>query len=412
MKNCQVLFRAAWRPVSVCVLSAIMLAFSCAPAHAVGPTADDSGSGPDIPGGPSVQFIGSETGDYESNPLMLNGGGRMIYGSVTTPEIVFNGKTPTELLNVDALVNENVFNLSNFDSTDVHGKVNYTDKSEQWLFTLKQNTDYDTTRTSELFPTAFNGSLSTVPVRHLGLSLAPEVDYNATAIDKISLAGSIQDSQFENPIFVNYGQAVITPGYTHEFDPLNSGTFNVQFQRYETTSGPQVYSDSVAPQIGWISKLTPRLTGQVSAGIQASRQYGSGAIQVPWQLNYVFAADLGFKGQQDNTHFNAARNDYPFGNGTDSLLTTYSITETHDINPLFSVNVGASYQTATYQSTATGDLDYLLTGSGGLTYHATERLDIAATYQYRRETLISTPGNATDNMATLGVVYHPLAWHL
>jgi hypothetical protein len=133
---------------------------------------------------------------------------------------------------------------------------------------------------------------------------------------------------------------------------------------------------------------------------------------VPWQLQYVFSGDLNYKGQQDIADLITSRTEYPFGNGTESLLTTFQAKETHNINESFSVNVGLSYQYANYQSSATGSLDDLVSASGGLTYHATERLDVAATYQYRRETLKNIGGDATDNMVTLGLVYRPRSWSL
>src|SRR6185312_7261655 len=103
-----------------------------------------------------------------------------------------------------------------------------------------------------------------------------------------------------------------------------------------------------------------------------NQQYGSGAVQVPWSLQYVYASDLTFKGQQDTTDLATSRSNYPFGNGTESLLTTFSLSETHILNPNFSLTGNASYQSAHYQSSVSGDLQYLVSGSGGLTYHATE----------------------------------------
>jgi hypothetical protein len=372
-----------------------------------------SSTTPDLPGGPSLQFIGKETGSWESNPLMLLSGAQPLWGSVTSPELIFSGKTPTTQLSVDELVNENQFNQSNFNSTDVHSKVNFATQTQRWSFQFQQNTDYDTTRTSELFPNGFNNVISNIPVQHLGLTETPTISFAPDTTDKVSLTGSLLNSHYDNPIFTNYMQSSITPSSQHDFDPLNSGIFSVQAQQYKTTEGPSVTVNSVGPQIGWIGKLTPRFTAQVSAGVQGSDQYGAGVAQSqPWTLQYVYNADLAFKGTQDTTHFIASRADYPFGNGTESLLSTYSLTENHNLNELVSLNVGASYQAASYLSSSNGDLNYLLTGTGGLTYHATERLDISANYQYRYETIIGTNSTAQDNMATLSLTWHPYAWGL
>jgi hypothetical protein len=171
--------------------------------------------------------------------------------------------------------------------------------------------------------------------------------------------------------------------------------------------------NSVGPQIGWIGNLTPRFTAQVAVGVQTSDQYGPGVTQSePWSLQYTYVADLAFKGIQDTTHFTASRADYPFGNGTESILSAYSITESHAINPLFSLNAAASYQSADYLASSPGNLQDLISGSGGVTWHATERLDITANYQFRYETLVSTSGSARDNLGTLSLTYRPQAWGL
>jgi len=372
--------------------------------------ADDTAS--QIPGGVTLQAVGSETGSWESNPLMQFGKTKSLYGSITTPELIVNDKTPTSLLSVDALLNENIFNQSSFDSTDFHDKLGFNTQTQRWGAGFQEQTDYDTTRTSELFPTGLNGVIFNKAVRHFGISGAPQVSFSPNATNKFALAGSAAFVTYDNPVFANYDLFSVTPSYTHNFDPLNAGVFSLQAQRYQTTNGPPVFDDSIGPSIGWIGTLTPRLSAKATVGFQESRQFGSGAVQASWSPQYTFATDIGFKGQQDTTHFLASRNNYPFGNGTESLLTSFSLTEIHDLNQRFALNAGATYQSATYQSTAVGNLDYQVIGNGGLTYHATDRLDVAATYQYRRETLVGTPGNAQDNMVTFGLIYRPRPWNL
>jgi hypothetical protein len=369
-------------------------------------------SSPDIPGGMTLQATGSETGTYETNPLLLLNGAKTLWGSITSPELTFNSKTPTSLLSVDTLLNENLFNISSFDSTDVHQKVNLTDQMQQWGAGFLGQVDYDTTRTNNLFPTGINNVSVTKSVRHLGLDFSPQVTYNSNTTNKFSLAGSVQDSQYDDPIFANYAIASLTPSYAHSFDPQNTGTVSLQAQRYESTSGPKAVDDTVGPSFGWISTLTPRLTAKLSAGFQEARQFGSGTTQEPWTTQYVFSGDIAFKGQQDQTDLSMTRNDYPFGNGTESLLTTLALSETHALNQNFSLTAGASYQTADYQASTPGDLQNLISGNGGVVYHATDLLDITAAYQFRYETLTNTSGSAQDHMVTFGLTYRPHAWTL
>jgi hypothetical protein len=358
-----------------------------------------------------LQAVLGETGSWESNPLMLLHNATPLYGSITSPELIFTDKTPTIGLTADTVVNENLFSQSSFDSTDVHENVNFTDQAApRWNLGMQGKVDYDTTRTSELG--TFSLNQTTASVRHLGLLAAPQVSFSPTQVDKYTLAGSAAISRYDNSSFIDYELFSIDPSYSHNFDPLNAGIFGVQVQRYQTTSGPQTIVDAISPSVGWTTTLTPRMTARASVGPQFSRQYGSGTVSKPWSLSYNFAGDLSYKGIQDVTELSASRNQYPFGNGTEALATIFSAKETHAINANFSFNAGGAYQTDTYQTSSPFSLDTLLTGNTGLTYHATERIDVTAAYRYRYETFTSTSGAAQDHAVTLGIAYRPQGWSL
>src|ERR1700722_2828278 len=99
----------------------------------------------------TIQAVLGETGSWDSNPLMQINGARSLYGSTTSPELIFSDNTPTIKFSADTLVNENLFNLSSFDSTDVHENVNFMDQgSPRWSYGGQAKLDYDTTRTSEV----------------------------------------------------------------------------------------------------------------------------------------------------------------------------------------------------------------------------------------------------------------------
>ncbi len=366
----------------------------------------------EIPGGFSMQAVGSETGVWQSNPLLQIGSHKSLYGSVTTPELLVNDKTPTSLLGADVSLVQNLFNQSSFNSTDLHDKINLNTQTQRWSAGVQEQTDYDTTRTSELFPAGANGVILDEPVRHTGMSVSPNIAFSPETTDRYALNGSFSASTYDNSIFSNYQTYSVAPSYTHSFDPLNSGTISLQAQRYQTTTGAHLTDDTIGPTIGWNGILTPRLTAKATFGLQEERQYGSGTSSQPWTLQYDFTGDLIFKGEQDKTDLAASRTNYPFASGVEALLTSVSINETHDLNQNFSLNFLGSYQTASYQASATGNLDDLATVGGGLTYHATDRLDVAASYQYRYETLTNLSANAQDHTVTLGLVYHPRAWTL
>lgn len=366
---------------------------------------------PIIQSGVTIQAIGGETATYETNPLMLLSGAKSLSGFITSPELIFNDQTPLSQLNIDNLINENLFDQTSFDSTDLHSAIKFTTQNQRWSAGVQEKTDYDTTRTSEL---STYGVISTAPVRHLGVSLAPQVSFSPNSTDKYSVLVTAAGAQYATSAFQNYETGSITPSYAHNFDPRNTGTFSLQAQTYRTTSGISNKTDSVGPSIGWITELAPRLTGKATVGVQATKQTQGGPTPTssPWILDYIYSLDIGFKGQQDIADIVSSRSEYPFGDGTEALLTSLAVTESHALNPRFSLNAGVTYLSGTYQTTTNGSLQSALTGNAGLTYHATDHLDATAAYQYRYETLTNTSGNAEDNMFTVGVVYHPQAWGL
>lgn len=356
----------------------------------------------------TLQTIGSESATYETNPLLLAHGAQSLYGSNTAPEIVFKDETPTRTFSSDTTVNYQYFDHTSFNTTDVHEKIGFDKKIQRWEGALPAQFDYDSTRTSEL--TNFNRV--TKPVQHLGYSFSPDLTFEVNPVDKLGLAGYYTKSEYDKTTFQDYQSYSITPSFTHSFDPKNTGIFQIEAQRYQTVTGPNITVETVGPSIGWVAILTPRLSGKATVGVQESQQYGSGAVARGWSLNNIFSGNLDFNGQEDTSHLLFSRSQYPFNNGTEALLTSISLTDTHNINENFSLNLGGSYQYATYQASANGNFGSMLGGNGGLAYHVTQHVDLTSAYQYRRETLTGTSGTIEDHTITIGIVYRPEAWTL
>jgi hypothetical protein len=361
------------------------------------------------PAGFVIQPAITQSGMWDPNPLLLLSGAQQLYGSITSPELTVTDNTPTKQLSSDNKVDENIFNLSNFDSTDFHSKDSFNAQSRSWEVGLAGQIDYDTTRTSEL---SDFGLQQTVPVRHLGFIATPQISYKVNPTDKLGLTGSVQTSTYANSAFTDFDVFTIAPNYAHNFDPLNTGLFQFSAQQYQATQGPRNVSDTVGPSLGWIGTLTPRLSANANIGVQMTRQDQAGAPSIPWKFNYNFSGELIFKGEQDRIHLTATRSEYPFGNGTNALLTSFSATDAHDVNSLVTLNAGASYEFADYQAAAAGNLESLAGANGGLTYHCTNHLDILGTYQYRIETLTSTSKSVDDHSVTFSLIYHPQPWTL
>lgn len=346
---------------------------------------------------------------YNSNPLMALDHSGPVYGSVTHGGLTLKSNTPTTMFALDAGVKQNIFNKSGFTSTDLHGGLNATQTIERWSAGLQGLVDYDTTRTSEL---SANG-VDAGNVRHLGLTATPQITFHPTPIDALFVTGSGTMSRYDNIAYSNYYVVGVSPGYTHNFTPRNAGTFMVQFQHYRSSDVAHLTVDTISPTIGWSTTLSPELTANAAVGTQTSQQRSSTAATTSWAWQYVFVGSLDYQTEVNHVNVRATREQYPFSNGTQSLLTSFSATGTHAINPSFAVGLNASYQDATYQVAPTDiSLRTLVSGGPSLIYHLTERFDLSANYLYRRETLINSDKTVQDHAMTLSLVYHPPAWRL
>ncbi len=357
----------------------------------------------------TLEARASEAFNYNSNPLMSLNQDEAIYGSVTRGELTLNDEAPAKRLNLNVAVQQNLFNESSFTSTDLHGGVDLMKQHQRWTVNLRGLADYDTTRNSELSTTFVNVNNA----RHAGFEVAPQITFNPTPIDALSLSGSALTSHYDNDAYSDYYIATVTPGYRHNFNPRNAGTVSVLLRHYHAMDDSHITINSISPTVGWISTLSEQLTASLSGGAQTSQQRSRTIAEQPWTWGYVFAANLAFQGQVNRIVFLATREQYPFGNGTEPLLTTVSATGSHNISTEFTVGATASYQDATYQATTTGiGLKSLVTAGPHLVYHMTDRLDLTSSYLYRRETLINSGRTIEDHAAVMSLTFHPLAWRL
>ncbi|MFA4995205.1 MAG: DUF481 domain-containing protein [Bdellovibrionales bacterium] len=345
---------------------------------------------------------------WSSNPLLAVNGGKALWGSTTSPELVFKSITPKLQFNANARIDENVFNQSSHDSTDIILSSNISKNNQRWSVALRSGINYDTTRTSELT----NYDLVQVDRHHLGLSIGPRVSFSPSPVDTISLSGLVQASRYEGDAFTNYNTYTVSPSYARQFDPNNSGNVSVQIYRYQTTRNNASRKDSWSPSFGWQTTLTPRLSANASVGAQASRQYIYGISTTSWTWNTVFSGGLSYKGEQDNLSFSASRSNSSYGNGTDALQTSFSIMDSHKINPRVSLSFGAGYLTSEYEATVVGSMESMTNGNLGITYRLTDDFNLTANYKYRYETLVNRSQSVQDHAVTIGLTFHPDGWTL
>jgi len=351
--------------------------------------------------GAAVQTIIKQKGVWDSNPLMLANDAETIYGSTTSPELAYTNQTPTTKIKVSASVDENIFNRSSYNSTDFHGTTAITQKNERWEAALQNKLDYDTTRTSE-----FTNNVRNVgAVRHFTYSVSPTLAFTPTVLDHLALTSSFEKDVYDSAAYTNYTLVSLTPSYTRGLTPLTSALVSLQAQRYQSERDPKRRVDSLSPSFGFLTKLTPEWKWNANGGMQVAQEQGQTVTDTDWNWNYVFSNELTYEGEKNDVSFKASRARSPSSDGTESLLSDFSIDTKHDLNTHWSLTFGTSYRYANYSQETSNQMDTMVTGRTSVVYHLTQELDLTTSYQYREKQFTNDYGTARQNLGHIGLFY-------
>ncbi|MDD3370892.1 MAG: hypothetical protein PHE27_03595 [Alphaproteobacteria bacterium] len=328
--------------------------------------------------------------------------------STTTPGVVFSDTTPLSSLKLSVRLDENVTNQKSYDSTDLGATLGYSKKNSRWSVSTNHAATYDTTRSSE--ESSYDNSSSIA--RHTGVTSSLSIGYMPLPGNTVSIAGSGNLSRYDSSLLQNYNTYSASASFGYEFDEFNTAVLSVPFNRYETSRNDASRSDTFSPSLGWTRIFSERLTGNASAGVQANKQYAYGTVVSDWSWNYVFDGGLTYRAEQDSIVLRAVRSQNANGNGQDALQTSVSLKGQHNVNPSFTLTYAANHRNSSYEVYSAGSSEVLSGGSVGLSYHATDCLDITTQYAYRYETFVAESTNAEDHAVTIGLAYHPVEWDL
>jgi hypothetical protein len=354
------------------------------------------------PSGGNASLRAAQTFSYDSNPARVVMNADAIYGSTTSPELLLTYKTPLLEAYSSSRVDANFFDDADYNSVDFHQDAYVNKRNQRWAVGARANVDYDTTRTSEVT----NYSINLPDVHRTRIAAAPYVTYRASERDALSVSGNVINATYDNSAYADYVVYAVQPTYERQFDAFNKGSLSVRGQRYETTSGAKQQSDSIGPIVGWTTTLSPQMTATVTAGAASIDKSGTNtAGSDGW--NYIFSGNLAYKDTQDDFNLSASRALEPFGNGTETLLTTFAVRNEHSISPTLSLNAHGMYQIADYSSDPGVNLDQGITVGGGATYKLTETTHLDANYKFRSEDLTNTNSNVDQHVVMVGVTIHP-----
>lgn len=344
----------------------------------------------------SQQFV------YDSNPLRLAHGAEGIFGSTTSPSLTLTSETPRGSISAQTRVTNNLFNDSAYNSVDLFEDITLTRQNARWQTGLGASFAYDTVRSSEITNFAINAP----DIRSEKFTLTPKVAFRPNATERTALSGSFTTTHYDQTAFTDYQLYTLNPRYEHAFSPADTGLFGLYAQRYEADANVTSTSTSVGPQIGLQTSLTPHLRSELSAGALATdKRYDADEQHL---LNYVFRGALTYKGEQDTLDLLTRRAREPFGNGTETLLTSLTLDARHRLNPLLSLKAQGKAQTADYESAPGTNLDHGETIGGGVAYALTQHTELAADYRYRSEKLTTIANPIDQHLVMLSLTYHPV----
>jgi len=353
-----------------------------------------------------VQVKGNETVEHDSNPLLLQTGGRPSIGSITSPEVLMSGDTPTLHGDIDNLLNVNEYNLANFSSVDYHGNFHTSAKGLSTFAGLNGSLDYDTTRTSELLTSGIN----IAGIRHTGISLTPQAGINLSPVDETFVNGVFSHTLYSNTVsFTDFSDYGVTPAYQHTFDPLNTGALLFNVNRYQTTNTAPVRIDTLGPSVEWIRKFTQEFSVTATAGYQKTISTLPPFFPPPTtheRYDYTYSVNAAFTGQQDVIHFVSTRSSVPSGNGTETLATNFTLTESHTITTRWVAELNATYQTQAYSVQATGNQSAYMSISPDLRYHITPNFDLVPSYRYRDKEFVGGATSVSSQAVFISLVFN------
>lgn len=349
----------------------------------------------------------SETALWDSNPLMTLNAHETVYGLVTTPTFSLEKGFPVGSVEIEARVDNSVYDKTKFNTTDLQGTAAWTRRTERADVSLGVRGQYDTTRTGEL--TTFG--TETTDVRRTLYAATPSFSYELSPLSRIAFDGTYETVRYDDVLataHTNYRTISSNAAYFIKLSPVHTGFAGVYGRRYETTEGLDRRVDGLGPFVGLETALSKTWNGRARLGQQFSRETIAGTVVSDWTRASVLSTELRYQGEQGSLRLAAERAQQSYSNGQDELLTTLSVEGEREIAPRLSWSLGATHQFSDDAQTVPGQLDARSSGRARLTYSFTETLAVAASCTYRHETFAERSGRAERTIARLALTYTPV----
>lgn len=354
-------------------------------------------------GTPVLQVEGSGRFEYDDNPLLRADAADSIFGFIATPRVSVIGETDVSRLEFGGQLEANRYDDSDFNSNDVYLNFAGQRRFRTGAASLKADFSYDTTRTSEVA----DSGLSIAGVRNTRFTVAPHVQSDITQVDQLILDGSVAISKYDDlDNYTNYRTYTLKPTLQHSFSETQAATFALEGVHYETTSGSGVTTDTLIPQVGWVSQFSPRWRASGSVGVQYSTT--SYDLEFPGredgsEWTHYFDVAVNYDDLNDHIAFQTSRRPSSLSSGNQAQTTQFKLTGTHNLNQRLDLKLGLTYQISDRSgSNSSGNNDItFIEAAPQLVYRLTEKLNLNLMYRHREREIGDAEATSDAVMVTL-----------
>ncbi|NNG03142.1 MAG: outer membrane beta-barrel protein [Inquilinus sp.] len=268
--------------------------------------------------------------------------------------------------------------------------------------------DRDTTRTSEEDDT---GRFIFDNIRREAFEVRPSWSYQATRVDRFSLAGEYRTVDYESDLvdYDRYGGAL---DWTHDLTRSSALGVSAFGARVESDTVDNRESDIYGLEFGLTSEATPQLRLQFGVGVFRA-ETATDLVAGQSTTGFLPSAGLEFRVAPEAVlELAYARTVAPSGGGNIVERDTVDLTYRQDWSETVSLGLDARYraQDRVFDD-GTAGRDFVR-AEPSVEWRMTETWSLRAAYRYRWQSFDDEDGDSVSNAGLVTLTYRPMGWSL
>ena len=348
---------------------------------------------------------------YDDN-LLLNPRNQLsTFGSITTPVLSLERKSPTSTINLTGQFPYSAyFGHSNLNAADQQVNLDIQDAlSERSTVSFGGDFQHDTTLHSEQ---DVADQFLAKEIRFTRFDASPSWTYLLGPIDQLTISGVYSNVNYATSAKTDYQYYGPTISYQHQLSELSAITGSLQYNRFEPDDPAHTRTDVYGGLVGYSYKPSERLSVSGSVGMSynvtnsnVSKENDSLGYRLKFDLNYLMS-------DQTRLVVSLSHDSEPSGDGRQVTRNRARAAFKYRLNELTTFGLDTNYtdnedyfglQNSTNSSSQ--KLSRYFSVGPSVSFQITEDLSLVAEYQYRHKIFQSAGGSATSNGAFLLLRY-------